>query len=205
MRPRSRRDRRKEVQKSVVSASPGAMFRDLPAALGRHAGGHHQGPADHPAPRPHVQVRGVDEQVGEPGVVQAAGEELLDALVNVLADPGDRGPGDPGLIAQGLDQVVDLARGDPFDPRGADHRVQGLVHPPARVEQGREEGSGPKLGNGELDLPGGGGHRLEALAVAPVGALTGARRGAARRSRRRPRRRPGPRGPAWSRRRKTSS
>ena len=47
----------------------------------------------------------------------------------------------------------------------------GLVHPPARVEQGREERSGPKLGDGELDLPGGGGHRLEALAVAAVGAL----------------------------------
>ena len=31
----------------------------------------------------------------------------------------------------------------------------GLVHPPARVEQGREERSGPKLGDGELDLAGG--------------------------------------------------
>ena len=34
------------------------MFRDLPAALGRHAGGHHQGPADHPAPHPHIEVGG---------------------------------------------------------------------------------------------------------------------------------------------------
>ena len=48
---------------------------------------------------------------------------------------------------------------------------QGLVHPPAGVEQGGEERPGAKLGDGELDLPGGGGHRLEALAVAPVGAL----------------------------------
>lgn len=91
-----------------------------------------------------------------------------------VADPRDRGPGDPRLVAQGPHQVVDLAGGDPLDPRGADHRVQGLVHPPARVEQGREERSGPKLGDGELDLPGGGGHRLEALAVAPVGAMRGA-------------------------------
>ena len=47
----------------------------------------------------------------------------------------------------------------------------GLVHPAAGVEQGGEERAGAKLGDGELDLAGGGGHRLEALAVAPVGAL----------------------------------
>ena len=87
MSPRSRRDRRKDVQKSTVSASPRAMFRDLAAAFGRHAGGHHQGPADHPVPHSHVQVGGVDEQVGEPGVVQRPGEELVHALVDVLADP----------------------------------------------------------------------------------------------------------------------
>ena len=58
------------------------MFRDLPAALGRHAGGHHQRPGDHPVPHAHVQVGGVDEQVGEPGAVQAAGEELVHALVD---------------------------------------------------------------------------------------------------------------------------
>ena len=105
--PRSRRDRRtRTTRKSTVSASPRAMFRDLPAALGRHAGGHHQRPADHPVPHSHVQVRGVDEQVGEPGVIQRPGEELLDALVDVLADPRDRGAADPGLVAQGLDEVA---------------------------------------------------------------------------------------------------
>ena len=77
----------KDVQKSVVSASPRAMFRDLPTPFGRHAGGHHQRPADHPPAHPHIEVRGVDEQVGEPGVIQRPGEELLDPLVDVLADP----------------------------------------------------------------------------------------------------------------------
>ena len=66
---------------------PQGHSQDLPAALGRHAGGHHQGPADHPPAHPHVQVGGVDEQVGEPGVIQRPGEELLDPLVDVLADP----------------------------------------------------------------------------------------------------------------------
>ena len=66
---------------------PQGHSQDLPAAFGRHAGGHHQRPADHPVPHSHVQVGGVDEQVGEPGVIQRPGEELLDPLVDVLADP----------------------------------------------------------------------------------------------------------------------
>ena len=66
---------------------PQGHSQDLPAAFGRHAGGHHQRPADHPVPHSHVQVGGVDEQVGEPGVVQRPGEELVHALVDVLADP----------------------------------------------------------------------------------------------------------------------
>ena len=59
----------------------------------------------------------------------------------------------------------------PSTPGGADHGVQGLVDPPAGVEQGGEEGSGAQLGDGELDLPGGGGHGLGPRAVAAVGAL----------------------------------
>ena len=47
----------------------------------------------------------------------------------------------------------------------------GLVHPPAQVEQGREERPRAKLGDRQLDLPGGGGHRLGPRAIAPVGAL----------------------------------
>ena len=47
----------------------------------------------------------------------------------------------------------------------------GLVHPPAGMEQGGEERPRAKLGDRQLDLAGGGGHRLEALAVAPVGAM----------------------------------
>ena len=88
-----------------------------------------------------------------------------------VADPRDRGPGDPGLVAQGPHEVVDLAGGDPLDPRGADHGVQGLVHPLAGVEQGGEERPRAQLGDRELDLAGGGGHGLGPRAVAAVGAL----------------------------------
>ena len=62
----------------------------------------------------------------------------------------------------------------PSTPGGADHGVQGLVHPPAGVEQGGEERPGPKLGDGQFHLPGGGGHRLGPRAVAAVGAMRGA-------------------------------
>ena len=85
--PLSQGPQDKDVQKSVVSASPRAMFRDLPAALGRHAGSHHQRPADHPPAHSHVQVGGVDEQAGEPGAIQGAVQEGADRLVDVLADP----------------------------------------------------------------------------------------------------------------------
>ena len=77
----------------------------------------------------------------------------------------------PDSLPRARTRSPGLAGGDPLDPGGADHRVQGLVHPAAGVEQGGEERAGAKLGDGELDLAGGGGHRLEALAVAPVGAL----------------------------------
>ena len=143
-------------------------------------------------------------EAGEPGAVQAAGEELVHALVDAR-----RGSARPSSARYPI-RCPGPAPGRPpcgwRPPRLRAEQItahRGLVHPPAGVEQGREEGSGPKLGDGELDLAGGGGHRVEALAVAPVGALTGARRGAPRRSRRRPRRRPGPHGPARSRRRKT--
>ena len=98
----------------------------------------------------------------------------------------------PDSLPRARTRSPGLAGGDPLDPRLADHGVQGLVHAPAGVEQGGEERAGAKLGDGELDLAGGGGHRLGPRAVAAVGALRRARRGAARRSRRRPRRRPDP-------------
>ena len=183
----------KDVQKSVVSASPRAMFRDLPAPFGRHAGGHHQRLADHPPAHPHIQVGGARRTGG-----------------GTRCDPG----GGTGTRARPRRSPCRSARPwtwrsptrCPGPARGRQalrvetpsiHAEQitahlGLVHPPAGVEQGGEERPGAKLGDGELDLPGGGGHRLGPRAVAPVGALRRARRGAPRRSRRRPRRRPGP-------------
>ena len=60
---------------------------DFPTSLGRGTGGDHQGLTDHPVVDPDIHVGGVDEHVGEPGVVQRVGEELTHCLVDVLADP----------------------------------------------------------------------------------------------------------------------
>ena len=177
----------------MVSASPRAMFRDLAAAFGRHAGGHHQRPADHPPAHSHVQVGGA-RRTGRGtrcgpggGTGTRARPRRCPSRIRETVDLEI-----PDSLPRARTRSPGLAGGDPLDPRGADHGVQGLVHPAAGMEQGGEERPRAQLGDRELDLAGGGGHRLEALAVAPVGALRRARRGAPRRSRRRPRTPTGP-------------
>ena len=60
-------------------------------------------------------------------MIQRPGEELVHALVDVLADPRDRRARDAGLVAQGLDEVVDLAGGDPLDSgRSRSRRIWAL-------------------------------------------------------------------------------
>ena len=184
----------KDVQKSVVSASPRAIPRisrrpsaDTPVATTS---------AWQTTLRPTLTSRWVapGEQVGEPGVIQAAGQALVHALVDLLADPRDRGPGDPRLVAQGPHEVARPCGWRP--PRLRAEQITahlGLVHPAAGVEQGGEERPGAQLGDGQFHLPGGRGHRLGSAPGAPVGA----RRSASRRSQRRPRTsirpaRPGP-------------
>ena len=184
---------------------PQGHAQDLAAAFGRHAGGHHQRPADHPPAHPHVQVRGVDEDVGEPGAVQAAGQELVHALVDVLADPRDRRARDAGLVAQGPHEVVDLAGGDPLDPRGADHGASGPCPPAGGDGAGRgrttpcEAWGWPVPPRRRWWPPSWASCRCACWCAA------GCARSAPRRSRRRPRRRPGPATRPGGRRRKTSS
>ncbi|MPM56890.1 hypothetical protein SDC9_103707 [bioreactor metagenome] len=66
-------------------------------------------------------------EVGEPGVVQDPAAELADGLVDLGADARDLRTGDPGGVAEGLEQLVDLAGRDAVDPGLADHHPQGLV------------------------------------------------------------------------------
>lgn len=117
-RPRSRRLRRKSVQKSVDSSIADGHAEDLSTALGRYAGGHDNGLGDDPAAfvvdpaaAADVDVGRVEVDVGEPGVGQRSGEELLDGLVDVGTDPRDGGLRDSGVDAESFDQVIDCAGG----------------------------------------------------------------------------------------------
>jgi hypothetical protein len=75
---------------------------------------------------------GVAEHVRKLCVAQCPGAEGLDLAVQARADPGNLGLRDAGIHAQGGDEVIDAAGGDPVDVGLHDHRVQRLVNAPAR-------------------------------------------------------------------------
>lgn len=85
-----------------------------------------------------IEVGRIQPEVGKPGVIQWPVGEFCDDLVEVLADPGHAGSADAVVIAEGFDDLVDFAGGDPVDPGLADHRVEGFVDAFTGVEQGGE-------------------------------------------------------------------
>ena len=147
---------------------------DLPPALAADTRRHDKGLRDDSAAVADVEVGGVEEQVREPGVIDPAVQELLHRFVDLGADPGHRGPRDTGVVAQRSDELVDLAGAHPVDPRLADHRVEGLVHPPPRVQQRREERPLPQLRELKVDLTGRSRERLRPSPVAAGRAFRGA-------------------------------
>jgi hypothetical protein len=147
---------------------------DLPTSFAADSGGHDEGLREDMAADPHVEVGGVQEQVREPDMIQRTGEELVHGLSDLPADPGDRGAGDAGVVAQCPDELVDLAGAHPVDPGLADHRVERLVDPPARSEQAREERPFPQLRNRQVNLAGRSCERLGPGAVAAGDPFRGA-------------------------------
>jgi hypothetical protein len=63
----------------------------LPATLFGHPGSDDHGLGGHLVLGAHVQVRGVELDVGEAGVVEPAAPEGPDGLVETLTDPADLG------------------------------------------------------------------------------------------------------------------
>jgi hypothetical protein len=96
-----------------------------------HSGGDDHGLGDDPALDAGLAVGGIEEHVGELLLGQAAVTERADFHVEVRADPRHLGLGDAGVRAEGLDQVVDLARRHAVQIGLHHHREQRLVHPPA--------------------------------------------------------------------------
>jgi hypothetical protein len=70
------------------------------------------------------------------------------------------------LQPQLLDQAVDLAGGDAVDIGLLDHRDQGLLNPPARLQEPREVAAGAQPRDGQLQLTNPGIPAALAVAVA---------------------------------------
>lgn len=68
-------------------------------------------------------------------VGQAPVTELVNLGVEIRTDPRHLTLGDPGVDAQGLDQVVDLARGDTVQVGLHHYREQCLIDATAAFEQ----------------------------------------------------------------------
>ena len=128
------------------------------------AGGGPDGSGDNSTALADVEVGRVQQQVGEPGVVQPAMEELSDDLVDLPADSRDLGLADPGPVTQRRHEVLELPGEDPIDPGRADHRPEGLADP-ARMEQSGIERAGTQLRDRQIELSSRGGQALGTGAV----------------------------------------
>jgi len=127
----------------------------LAAAVGGDPGGHHDRHGhDLGGGVAHVQVGRVQVDVGEGGMVQPAGPERLDDLVQAGTDPGDLGLGDARIDAQRGDQVVDRPGRHPLDIGLHHHRVQGLIDPAPRLQDAGEERPLPQLRDRQLHITG---------------------------------------------------
>ena len=115
---------------------------------------------------------GVEPEVG-PVALQRAGQERLDAGVDVLAETRDLALGD-AAHAHGLDQVVDRAGRDALDVGFLDDRGERLLGCTAGLQEGRKVAAGAELRNAEIHRAGTGLPGALAVAVALVGAGRGA-------------------------------
>ena len=113
-----------------------------------------------------VEVGGVHVEVGELDVIQSAGAEGADGLIEPGADPGHLGLLDPRRSPKGVDQVVNGPGGDPVDVGLHHHRVQRLVDPSARLQDRREEAALAQLRDPQLDITSLGGQQPPPAAVA---------------------------------------
>jgi hypothetical protein len=146
----------------------------LTTAVRGHPGGDHDRLGHHPPVHPGLAVGRVQEHVRVTDLGQRPVPERTDFFVEVRTDPRDLGLADPGVGAERFDQVVDLARGHAVQVGLHDHREQRLVDPTPAFQQAREERSGPKLGDPQLQVTSGRGQDPAPRAVALSRALIGA-------------------------------
>ena len=142
---------------------------DLAAALvvDRHRKG--DGDRDDAPGLAHLHVGGVQPQVG-PVALQGPLEEAVDLVVDLPAQPGDLALGD-AAHPHGLHQLVHRARGHALDVGLLDHRRQGLLGRPPRLQEAREVAALPELRDLQLDRARAGLPDAVPVAVALVDAI----------------------------------
>ena len=109
---------------------------DFSTAFRVHSHGDYSGDADHPATFTLLEVGRVQPQIGPfPG--QRPGKEGMEPFIDVLAQLGHLGLGDPGK-AHGLDEIIHAPGGDAADPGFLDDGHQSPFAGLARLQEGRK-------------------------------------------------------------------
>lgn len=125
-----------------------------------------------------MQVGRVEVDVGELDMVQGAGAERADRLIEPGTDPRYFGLADPGATHR-FDEVVNRASADAMDVSLHHDCVQSLVDAAAGLEDDREERALTQLGDPQFDVTGRGGQHPRSVTVAfgdtVLGALIGGR------------------------------
>ena len=147
---------------------------DFPAPVGGDAESNHDRLGHHPVPDPGLAIGRIQEHIRVFQGREVPVAERTDFMVEILTDPGYLGLRNPGIRAEGLDQVIDLAGGNTVQVGLHHHRVQGLVHPAAALQQGREKRAGTQLGDLQVQIPRSGRQRPGPGPVALGGARLGA-------------------------------
>ena len=129
---------------------PGGHAKNLAAAIRVHADRDGNSDADDPAALANLKVGGVDPEIG-PFAFDRPGQESVDPIVDLLAQPADLAFGDAGA-AHGLHQIVHGARRDAMNIGFLDHRRQRLLGGPAGLEKRREVGARSQLWNAKFDV-----------------------------------------------------
>jgi len=148
------------------------MPRTSRLALGVGAHRDDDGDGDDAACLARLHVGRVDPEI-RPVALDRAGEEGLDLVVDLFAQPADLALGD-AAAAHRLDEVVHRAGGDSLDVGLLDHRCERLLGQPAGLQEPREVRPLAQLGDAQLDRPGPGLPVPVPVAVAldqPLGAL----------------------------------
>jgi hypothetical protein len=139
----------------------------------RDPGRNHHGLRGDPVIHPRLAVGGIQEDVGENGVIQRPFLESRQFFVQFAADAGDLGFRDPAVRSEGFDQVIDRAGRDAVHVGLHHHGEQRPVDPPPAFHQRREERPAAHLRVLQVQVAGLRGQQAFAVAVAPRRARLG--------------------------------